>query len=174
MIGIFGLLAASIFAIAGAFDGEMAMPATPLLIKSSTICTSPASSALEAGPVYTQVYSELGFSLFHFAQPSPRTVKKGLSRPLTTTARVFFCCAAEGAAARRAASAMPAILRSEFLVMAASWRLPSAAPRRHGATAGLGRPLYAGATRASSRARGNGARGIDRRYASIAVGSALR
>ena len=51
MMGIFGLLAASIFAIAGALEGEMAMPATPLLIRSSTICTSPASSALDAGPV---------------------------------------------------------------------------------------------------------------------------
>ena len=51
MIGIFGFLALSMLAIAGAFDGEIAMPATPLLIRSSTICTSPASSALDAGPV---------------------------------------------------------------------------------------------------------------------------
>ena len=51
MIGIFGFLAFSMLAIAGALDGEIAMPATPLLIRSSTICTSPASSALEAGPV---------------------------------------------------------------------------------------------------------------------------
>ena len=94
-------------AIAGAFDGEMAMPATPLLIRSSTICTSPASSALEAGPVYRQVYSDFGFSLFHSAQPSPSTVKNGLSRPLTTTARVFFC-AQTGLAASNAASANPA------------------------------------------------------------------
>ena len=65
MIGIFGALALSMLPIAGAFDGEMAMPATPLLIRSSTSLTSPASSALEAGPVYRQVYSEFGFSLFH-------------------------------------------------------------------------------------------------------------
>ena len=94
-------------AIAGALDGEIAMPATPLLMRSSTIWTSPASSALDAGPVYRQVYSDFGFSLFHRAQPSPSTVKNGLSRPLTTTARVFFW-AQIGPAARIAASATPA------------------------------------------------------------------
>src|SRR5262245_6230825 len=94
MIGIFGFFALSMFAIAGAFDGEMAIPATPLLIRSSTIWTSPASSALDAGPVYRQVYSEFGFSLFHKAQPLPSTVKNGLSKPFTTTARVFFCAMA--------------------------------------------------------------------------------
>src|SRR6187402_2395315 len=104
MIGIFGALALSMVAIAGAFDGEIAMPATPLLIRSSTSLTSPASSALEAGPVYRQVYSELAFSLFHFAQPSPSTVKNGLSRPFTTTARIFFCAIA-GAATARATNA---------------------------------------------------------------------
>ncbi len=81
--------------MAGAFDGEMAMAATPLLMRSSTIWTSPVSSALEAGPVYRHVYSDFGFSLFHSAQPSPSTVKNGLSRPLTTTASVFFCAIAE-------------------------------------------------------------------------------
>src|SRR5687768_8357172 len=106
MIGILGFLAFSMLAIAGAFDGEIAMPATPLLIRSSTIWTSPASSALDAGPVYRQVYSDLGFSLFHSAQPSPSTVKNGLSRPLTTTANVFFW-AQLGPAASSAASATP-------------------------------------------------------------------
>jgi len=108
MIGIFGCLAFSMLAIAGALDGEIAMPATPLLMRSSTICTSPASSALEAGPVYRHSYSDFGFSLFHSAQPSPSTVKKGLSRPLTTTASVFFW-AHPGPAASTAASAAPAI-----------------------------------------------------------------
>src|ERR1700747_250679 len=102
MIGIFGALAFSMLAIAGAFDGEIAIPATPLLIRSSTICTSPASSALDAGPVYRQGDLDFGFSLFHSAQPSPSTVKNGLSRPLTTTASVFFCWASAGAAATRA------------------------------------------------------------------------
>ena len=91
MIGIVGFFALSMLAIAGAFDGEMAIPATPELIRSSTIRTSPASSALDAGPVYTHLYSDFGFSLFHSSQPLPSTVKNGLSRPLTTTARVFFC-----------------------------------------------------------------------------------
>src|SRR5262245_25780688 len=90
MMGIVGFLAFSMFAIAGAFDGEMAMPATPELIRSSTIRTSPASSALDAGPVYTHLYSDFGFSLFHCSHPLPRTVKNGLSSPLTTTAKVFF------------------------------------------------------------------------------------
>src|SRR5512147_2158102 len=94
MIAIFGFFALSMFPIAGALDGEMAIPATPLLIRSSTIWTSPASSAVDAGPVYRQVYSELGFSLFHRAQPLPSTVKNGLSKPFTTTARVFFCAMA--------------------------------------------------------------------------------
>src|SRR5688572_17120886 len=96
MIGILGFLAFSMLAIAGAFDGEIAIAAAPLLIRSSTICTSPASSALDAGPVYRQVYSDFGFSLFHLAQPSPSTVKNGLSSPLTTTASVFFCWACTG------------------------------------------------------------------------------
>ena len=51
MIGIVGFFAFSMLAIAGAFDGEMAIPAAPELIRSSTMRTSPASSALEAGPV---------------------------------------------------------------------------------------------------------------------------
>src|SRR5215204_2665755 len=109
MIGILGFLAFSMLAIAGALDGEIAMPATPLLIRSSTICTSPASSALDAGPVYRQVYLDFGFSLFHNAHPSPSTVKNGLSRPFTTTASVFFCASAEPAVAsanRAAATAM--------------------------------------------------------------------
>ena len=104
MIGIFGFLALSMLPIAGAFDGEMAMPATPLLIRSSTIWTSPASSALDAGPVYRQVYSEFGFSLFHSAQPSPSTVKNGLSRPFTTTASVFFWAIAGPAASATSAA----------------------------------------------------------------------
>src|SRR5215471_10902321 len=90
MIGIVGFLALSMLAIAGAFDGEIAMPAAPELIRSSTMRTSPVSSALEAGPVYTHLYSELGFSLFQSSHPLPSTVKNGLSRPFTTTARVFF------------------------------------------------------------------------------------
>ena len=36
MIGIVGAFSLSIAAIAGAFDGEMAMPATPLAIRSAT------------------------------------------------------------------------------------------------------------------------------------------
>src|SRR5262245_43758600 len=115
MIGIFGFLALSILAIAGAFDGEMAIPATPLLIRSSTICTSPTSSALDAGPVYRQVYSDLGFSLFHSAQPSPSTVKNGLSKPFTTTASVFFWAIA-GLAARSAATAAATIIRIDFFI----------------------------------------------------------
>src|SRR4249920_2912879 len=118
MIGIFGFLALSILAIAGAFEGEMAMPATPLLIRSSTICTSPASSALDAGPVYRQVYSDLGFSLFHSAQPSPSTVKNGLSSPFTTTASVFFCCAAAGPATASATSAAPTTQNIERFIVA--------------------------------------------------------
>src|SRR5262245_43486095 len=90
MIGIVGFFALSMFAMAGALDGEIAMPAAPALIRSSTIRTSPVSSALDAGPVYTHLYSEFGFSLFHSSQPLPSTVKNGLSRPFTTTARVFF------------------------------------------------------------------------------------
>src|SRR5262245_19392306 len=117
MIGIFGFLAASILAIAGAFDGEIAMPATPLLIRSSTICTSPASSAPDAGPVYRQVYSDFGFSLFHSAQPLPSTVKNGLSKPFTTTARVFFCWAAAGPQTANASSATPTAMRCEFFIL---------------------------------------------------------
>src|SRR5262245_41232912 len=113
MIGIFGFLAFSILAIAGALDGEIAIPATPLLIRSSTIWTSPASSALEAGPVYRQVYSDFGFSLFHSAQPSPRTVKNGLSSPLTTTASVFFWATA-GPAMTIPASAVARITRADL------------------------------------------------------------
>src|SRR5262245_60696153 len=90
MIGIVGFLALSMLAMAGALDGEIAMPATPELIRSSTMRTSPVSSALDAGPVYTHLYSEFGFSLFQSSHPLPSTVKKGLSRPFTTTARVFF------------------------------------------------------------------------------------
>src|ERR1044071_4881835 len=122
MIGIFGALALSMLAIAGALDGEMAMPATPLLMRSSTICTSPASSALEAGPVYRQVYSDLGFSLFHSAQPSPSTVKKGLSRPLTTTASVFFCWAAAGTASVSASNAAPAAMRCDVFMKSPAGR----------------------------------------------------
>ena len=55
MIGMFGARCFSRLAIIGAFDGEIAIAATPLVIRSSTICTSPASSALDAGPVYRQV-----------------------------------------------------------------------------------------------------------------------
>ena len=106
-------------AIAGAFDGEIAMPATPLLIRSSTICTSPASSALDAGPVYRQVYSDFGFSLFHSAQPSPSTVKNGLSRPFTTTASVFFWAIA-GPARTSATSATPATMRTDFFIASPS------------------------------------------------------
>ena len=51
MTGIFGAFFFSRLAMSGALDGEMAMAATPLVSRSSTICTSPASSALEAGPV---------------------------------------------------------------------------------------------------------------------------
>ena len=118
MIGILGFLALSMLAIAGALDGEMAMPATPLLMRSSTICTSPASSALEAGPVYRQVYSDFGFSLFHLAQPSPSTVKNGLSSPLTTTASVFFCWASAGPVRASATSATPAIVSIAFFIAA--------------------------------------------------------
>src|SRR4051794_18295873 len=114
MIGIFGFLALSILAIAGALEGEIATPATPLLIRSSTICTSPASSALEAGPVYRQVYSELGFSLFHSAHPSPSTVKNGLSKPFTTTASVFFWAIV--GLARSATTAAATIMKIGFFI----------------------------------------------------------
>src|SRR5688572_18186201 len=118
MIGIFGFLALSMVAMAGALDGEIAIAAAPLLIRSSTICTSPASSALDAGPVYRQVYSDFAFSLFHLAQPSPSTVKNGLSRPFTTTARVFFCWASTGPASVSATSAAPAIDSIAFFIAA--------------------------------------------------------
>ncbi len=52
MTGIFGAFSRSILAISGALDGEMAMAATSgRFRRSSTICTSPTSSALDAGPV---------------------------------------------------------------------------------------------------------------------------
>jgi len=51
MIGMDGAAERSMLAMAGALDGEIAIPATPRLIRSCTICTSPASSELSAGPV---------------------------------------------------------------------------------------------------------------------------
>jgi hypothetical protein len=50
--GIAGFFSRSSLAISGALDGEMAMAARSGLVRrSSTIWISPASSALEAGPV---------------------------------------------------------------------------------------------------------------------------
>ena len=95
----------SSLAMAPAFDGEIAIPATPLAIRSETIWISPASSEVSAGPVYTHSYSELAFSSFHLAQPLPITVKKPLSRPFTTTANVFFCAIACPAPSAIAAAA---------------------------------------------------------------------
>ena len=51
MIGIWGFFSFSIDAMAGALEGEMAIPATPLAMRSATSWTSPASSEVSAGPV---------------------------------------------------------------------------------------------------------------------------
>ena len=52
MTGIVGLAERIVWAISGALDGEMAMAAVvDLASMSPTICASPASSDVDAGPV---------------------------------------------------------------------------------------------------------------------------
>ena len=116
------------------------MPATPLLIRSSTSCTSPASSALDAGPVYRQVYSDFGFSLFHCAQPSPSTVKNGLSRPFTTTASVFFWAIAGPAATQCDERRADDHENRLFHFVSFGWKMAGAGLSCHGWLAGGARP----------------------------------
>src|SRR5215470_8662359 len=107
MTGIDGFFSLSMAAIAGAFEGEIAIPATPLAMRSATSWTSPASSDDSAGPVYRHSYGESAWSAFHFLQPLPSTVKNGLSSPFTTIASVFL----SAALAEAATNASPADAR---------------------------------------------------------------
>src|ERR1700760_2254849 len=98
--------------IAGAFEGDTAMPSTRRAIRSFTTCTCSSPPPCSPGPTYR--HSIAPFSSFSaFLQPSRAWSKNGLLVFFGTSAKTYFLSAAE--AGNASTSATSSIARPCFI-----------------------------------------------------------